>query len=281
MQTVSAQTAVKTRHINQRNDQMWKRDLPWMSFVSALGLTSLWEDADFLLVILSTAALCAGWSWPGGTAVNCPDGVSSSSRSASVLGFLNCVVNLCASLSLLNRGLTVCLKESFISPSCVKVSGFWDVATGLEMLPAETVVFATGFCGGREAKNISDRLTVSHCFSLVSVSSEPLVSHPGDDTTLLLFFCDFTLMHEPDFIPHARFFAFNIQKQHFSLRFLHIQSCNLQYNRLLARRERWETPLTEDVNPFFLFKYLRQWFCVRCIMELDLRVSLRLWWLPQ
>lgn len=245
---------------------MWKKDLPWMSFVSTLRLTSLWEDADFLLVILSTAALCAGWSWPGGTAVNCPDGASTSSLSASVLGFLNCVVNPCPSLSLL-RGLTVCLKESFISPSCVKV--FRDVAVGTETLLAETVVSVTQFCGGFEAKNISDRLTDSHCFSLVSVSSEPPVSHPGDDTTLLLFFCDFTLRHELDFIPHARFFALNIQKLHFSLRFLHIQSCNLQYNRLLARRERWETPLTEEVSPFFLFKYLRQWLCVRCIMELD------------
>lgn len=211
----------------------------------------------------------AAWSWPGGAVVNCPDGPSTSRLwdSSSVLGSLKCVVNPQASLSILNRG------SSFI------------VAAGRAMLPAETFASVTTFCEKLEATNVSDRLPVWHSFCrqfcLLSVPSKPPVSHPRDDTTLLLFFCGrvFTLRQELELelIPHACFFALNIAKRHFSLRFLHIQSCSLQYKRLLVRLERWETPLIEDMDPFSLLRYfaLRRLLCLRCICE---RLFRSVWW---
>lgn len=251
-----------------------------MSFVSTLKLASVWEaedDAVFILLVMLSSSLFAAWSW--GTEVNCPDGSSIASLWAStdVLGSLKCVVNPRASASILNAGLTVweCFTGSVTSLSCTKVSVFWDgtVAVGTVALPAKTFVSVTRFCKELEAMNVFDILTDSHSFSkqfFLPLSSEPPASHPTrGDTTLLLFFCEcvFTLRHEPELIPQACFFALSIPKRHFSLRFLHIQSCNLQYKRLLARLVRWETPLIEDMNPFFLMRCfaLRWWLCVRCI----------------
>lgn len=292
METLWSQTAVKNRNVNQKKKkkweklEKWQKDLPWMSFVSTLRLTG---------------SLFVAWSWPGMTEINCPEGPSLSSRASTiVLDSLKCVVNPHAPLSVFNRALTVRerFKGSVISLSCAKVSVFGDGAVWL-MLPAETFVSVTRFCKELGAVSVSARLTDSHSFSrqlcLLSASSEPPVSHPRGETradvltcefsrlgvwyvgTLSLFFCDcvFTLRQGPELIPQARFFALSIPKRHFSLRFLHIQSCILQYKRLLARLETWETPLIEDMNPFFLLRYFAvlRWLCVRCIWERLFRVS--------
>lgn len=115
-------------------------------------------------------------------------------------------------------------------------------------------------------------------FCLLRGSSEPPVSHPRADTrtdvfaafsawyAFLLFFCVFKLRPGPE---PKRFLALNIPKWHFSLHFLHIQSCSLQYKRLLARLDMWETPLIKEMDPFLLFKYfaLLRWLCARCIWQ--------------
>lgn len=254
-----------------------------MSFVSTFRLASVLKDVVCFLVALSSVLTSAAWSWPGGAGVNCPNAPSTSKLwdGSSAFGSLKCVVNPQASLSILNRGLTVWerFKGSLSSLRCARVSLFGDgiVAAAVAALPTSV----TTFCEELDAANFSDALPERHSFSklfcFLSVSSRQCpASHPRGDTVLPLFFrgCAFTLRQELELIPPACFFVLNIAKRHFSLRFLHIQSCSLQYKRVFARRERWQTPLIEDMDPFFLLRYfaLRPWLCVRCIWERSIRV---------
>lgn len=263
METLSSQTAVENRNVNQRRI----RDLPWMSFSRAFRLASLLQVGVFLLAVLTSAFMFSAWSWPGS------DGLSASRLGDrfSVLCSITCVIKPQTSRPVCNRGSTA----EFLT-GCVQVFGEHMV-----MLRAGTLVSVATFWEKLEARNVSDSLPdwqrFCRRFCLLRAPSTPLASR--DDTAALLFFCGcvFVLRQELWLNLHACFFVLNIAKRHFSLHFLHIQSCSLQYKRLLARLDRWETPLTEDMDPFFLWGYfaLRQLLCLRCICE---KLLQKVWW---
>lgn len=81
--------------------------------------------------------------------------------------------------------------------------------------------------------------------------------HTMDDITLLWSACVCAAN------KHVRLVALNIAQRHLSLLFLHIHSWSLQYKRLLARRDRCETPLTEDRDPLVLCRCLALRPCFR------------------
>lgn len=232
-----------------------------MSFSRAFRLASLLQVGVFLLAVLTSVFMFAAWSWPG------PDGLSASRLwdRFSALCSITCVVEPQTSRPVCNRGLTA----EFLT-GCVQAFGEHVV-----MLPAGTLVSVATFWEKLEARNVSDSMSdwqsFRRRFCLLRAPSKPPAPHPRGDTAVLLLFCGrvFALRQEPGLILHAGFFVLNIAKRHFSLHFLHIQSCSLQYKRLLARLDRWETPLTEDMDPFFLWGYfaLRQLLCLRCICE--------------
>lgn len=236
-----------------------------MAFPRAFRLESLLQVGVFLPAVLTSVFMFTAWPWPG------PDGLSASRLwdKFSVLGSLTCVLKPQSSRSVCNRGLTA----EFLT-GCVQVF------VAHVVLPAGTLVSVATFWEKLEARNVSDSMPdwQSFCrrFCLLSAPSKPAAPHPWDDTAVLLLSCGrvFALRQDLWLILHACFFVLNIAKRHFSLHFLHIQSCSLQYKRLLARLERWETPLTEDMDCFFLWGYfaLCQLLCLRCICERLLQV---------
>lgn len=252
-----------------------------MSFASSL--TSVGGD---LLLMPLIVCLFGIWFWPGATEVKwCGgDGTPASSIWAwtNVLSLFKCEFNPHASLSVSNTGSIVweSVKGSVTLLRCSKASVFWDSNVWLA-LPSETLVSLTWFCKELDGFNVSDGLRDSlsdsrQSFPLV-VTSEAPVSHLRADAVSesssfgvwlvgTLFSCKGL-----EVILGALFFA---PKKHFSLLFLHIQSCNLEYTCFLARIGRGEIPLTKDRNPFFLrhFASLRG-PRVRCIWERLVRLK--------
>ena len=255
-----------------------------MSFASSL--TSVGGD---LLLMPLFVCLFGIWFWPGATEVKwCGvDGTPASSLWAwtNVLSLFKCEFNPHASLSVFNTGSIVweSVKGSVTLLTCSKASVFWDSKVWL-VLPSETFVSLTWFCKELDGFNVSDGLTDSQSEPLV-VTSEAPVSHLRADAvsesssfgvwlvgTLFSCGCVFTPSKGLEMILWALFFA---PKKHFSLLFLHIQSCNLEYMCFLARIGRGEIPLTKDRNPFFLLRHFAslRGLRVRCIWERLVRLK--------
>lgn len=271
-----------------------KVNVPWMSFVKALRLTSVSAESGFS----PSADLSAVWFWPG-----CSDGVLTSRLPA--LGNVHHLLPSHALLSACCRGEAVRPNFSATLLSCSQVSLFWDSAA----VAVSTQFFLSETREHLEPASASENLTVSVCvsrpFCNLRASSEPSASRPMGDMKAdvltcefcllsvwyirsLLFFCNwvFNLRQglEPALSPQTFLLLLNITKRHFSLCFLHVQNCNLQYKRLLARLDRWETPLTDDLNPLLLFSFFSFFQCVCCIWQRlntlnnrDLHESVQLW----